>query len=196
MKIRLLLLCFLLVSALCLVGVSTAGAQINSGNYTQLDQPQIAGLLPDSPLYGFKLLWERVVDAFTIGENQIERNLILAVRRLAEAEAMEKKNLTDKAEKALSRAEDRFQKALDKAQQIDNIDTQAEIIDKIESTVGKHMQTLNQVMEKANTNAQKGLQNAINNSSKVLQKIQAVKMKVMEKRQNRGNNNDYTNIND
>lgn len=195
-KTQLLICGALLIAAIFIAGATVASAQVNTNNsYTALQLPSVS-ILPDSPIYGLKLAWETIVDAFTFGDNKINRDILLAQRRLAEAVAMENKNLPAEAEQALTRAQARYEDAIARTQLLDAT-TAAGIIAKIENTVGKHIETLNQVLTKANTNARQGLQNAITNSSKVLQKLQEVKTRVLQNQQenlNRGN--DYTNTNE
>jgi hypothetical protein len=130
------------------------------------------GILPDSPFYFLKAWKEAIQNFFTFGaENKAKQFLHLADVRLAEYQKMIEKGKTDIAQKTL----DKYQKQLDHAlQKIEELKNKGEdttgISQKAEDTVNKHIEVLQRNLEKAPEAAQKGLQNAIENSSKVIEK--------------------------
>jgi len=136
---------------------------------TNLPSP---GILPDSPFYFLKAWKEVIQNFFTFGaENKAKQFLHLADVRLAEYQKMIEKGKTDIAQKTL----DKYQKQLDHTlQKIEELKNKGEdttgISQKVEDTVNKHIEVLQGNLEKAPEAAKKGLQNAIENSSKVLQK--------------------------
>jgi hypothetical protein len=70
-------------------------------------QTQVSpGILPDSPIYGLKLVWEDIVMALTRNEqDKMEYGLKLAERRLAEIEYLSRENnLTESQIVAIERA--------------------------------------------------------------------------------------------
>lgn len=73
----------------------TIGTVIVSAQETGTDQLSDPGILPDSPIYGIKKLFERIGTTLTFGdEAKMQRNIDLAETRLAEAIIMSEKGKT------------------------------------------------------------------------------------------------------
>lgn len=136
---------------------------------TNLPSP---GILPDSPFYFLKAWKEAIQNFFTFGaENKAKQFLHLADVRLAEYQKMIEKGKTEIAQKTL----DKYQKQLDHAlQKIEELKNKGEdtkgISQKVEDTINKHIEILQGNLQNAPEAAKKGLQNAIENSSKVIEK--------------------------
>lgn len=65
--------------------------------------PEEEGIMPDSPLYGLKLLSEDIDEKFTFdGEARLEKRVLHAEERIVEAKAMLLANNSDAAEAAIS----------------------------------------------------------------------------------------------
>jgi len=137
---------------------------------TDLPSP---GILPDSPFYFLKAWKEAIQNFFTFGaENKAKQFLHLADVRLAEYQKMIEKGKTEIAQKTLDKYQKQLDHALQKIEELKNKGKDvASISQKAEDTVNKHIEVLQRNLEKAPDAAKKGLQNAIENSSKVLQKV-------------------------
>jgi membrane-bound inhibitor of C-type lysozyme len=130
------------------------------------------GILPDSPFYFLKAWKETIQNFFTFGaENKAKQFLHLADVRLAEYQKMIEKGKTEIAQKTLDKYEKQLNHALQKIEELKNKGEDAtSISQKAEDTINKHIEVLQGNLQKAPEAAQKGLQNAIENSSKVLEK--------------------------
>lgn len=181
----------LLVSILALasfaIGViataQTIDTSINTNTEAVVTLPALPdpGILPDSALYGVDLALERIGDIFVINDGQIRRNTIIAEERLAEAVVMEKKGNNKRAAEALVRAEDRLEKAAEKLTSRDDKDTsgRADLLLEVQASVEKHLTVLADVKASAPEAAQKGLETAIGSSSKVVEKLNEVRMDII-----------------
>lgn len=141
------------------------------------------GLLPTSPFYFLKRVFETIGTFFTFGtSNRAIRHFDLATKRLAEAEALVAKGEFEKAKPIFERYEKELQKTqnyLEKAElQGKDMSKLAERILKIlpisAPTDGEQRQaeeSLQGVEEKAPQQAQEGLQTAEQNLQKTAQKI-------------------------
>jgi len=130
------------------------------------------GILPDSPFYFLKIWKEAIQNFFTFGaENKAKQYLHLADVRLAEYQKMTEKGKTEIAQKTLDKYEKQLNHALQKIEELKQKgeDTKS-ISQKAEDTINKHIEVLERNLQKAPEAAKKGLENAIENSSKVIEK--------------------------
>lgn len=138
----------------------------------QDDDLPSSGILPDSPFYFLKTWKEAIQNFFTFGaENKAKQFLHLADVRLAEYQKMIEKGKTEIAQKTLDKYEKQLNHALQKIEELKNKGKDIKnISQKIEDTLNKHIEILQRNLQKAPEAAKKGLQNAIENSSKVIEK--------------------------
>jgi membrane-bound inhibitor of C-type lysozyme len=130
------------------------------------------GIIPDSPFYFLKTWKEAIQNFFTFGaENKAKQFLHLADVRLAEYQKMIEKGKTEIAQKTLDKYEKQLNHALQKIEELKSKgkDTK-DISQKVEDTLNKHIEVLQRNLQKAPEAAKEGLQNAIENSSKVIEK--------------------------
>jgi len=132
-----------------------------------------SGILPDSPFYFLKTWKEAIQNFFTFGaENKAKQFLHLADVRLAEYEKMIEKGKTEIAEKTLAKYEKQLNRALQKIEELNNKGEDIkDVAQKLEDAANKHIEILQENLQNAPESARKGLQNAIENSSKVIEKI-------------------------
>ena len=131
-----------------------------------------SGILPDSSFYFLKAWKEAIQNFFTFGaENKAKQFLHLADVRLAEYQKMIEKGKTEIAKKTLDKYEKQLNHALQKIEELKNKGKDIKSISqKIEDILNKHIEVLQRNLQKAPEAAKKGLQNAIENSSKVIEK--------------------------
>jgi len=137
---------------------------------TNLPSP---GTLPDSPFYFVKIWKEAIKNFFTFGaENKAKQFLHLADVRLAEYQKMIEKGKTEIAQKTLDKYEKQLNRALQKIEELknENKDTQ-DISQKLGNTLSKHIEILQTNLQKVPDVAKKGIENAIENSSKAIDKL-------------------------
>jgi hypothetical protein len=138
----------------------------------QSDNLPSPGTLPDSPFYFLKAWKETIQNFFTFGaENKAKQYLHLAEVRLAEYQKMLEKGKTEIAQNTLDKYGKQLDHALQKIEELKNKgkDTK-DISQKVEDTLNNHIEVLQRNLQKAPEAAKKGLQNAIENSSKVIEK--------------------------
>jgi hypothetical protein len=151
-KLRLLLLLPLL--AMFLLG-GTAQAQ-------EKDLPD-PGILPDSPFYFLKIIFENIGDFFTFGdEAKAERALELSGKRLAEAKALMEKGDTETAQAAIAAYQEQLEKslAIAKNAQDEGADTDA-IFTSVAEATGKHQATLLSIREQVPEEAKEAILRAL-----------------------------------
>jgi len=143
------------------------------GVLAQSDNLPSSGITPDSRFYFLKTWKEAIQTFFTFGaENKAAQYLHLADVRLAEYQKMLEKGKTDIAQRTL----DKYQKQLDYAlQKIQELNAKGKdtknISQKLEDTVSNHLTVLQRNLQKVPETAKKGLQNAIENSSKTIERV-------------------------
>jgi len=138
-----------------LVFAGTANAQISG-----LPEP---GILPDSPLYFFKRITERIGTFLTFGEVARARRMIgLAEKRLAEAEALAVRGLPEIAERAiqnyqeyLNRAAQRAEVAKERGFDVDNV------LEKVAEATLRHQAVLAEVYERVPEQAKPAIERAM-----------------------------------
>lgn len=137
---------------------------------TDLPSP---GILPDNPFYFLKTWRETIQNFFTFGaENKAKQFLHLADVRLAEYQKMIEKGKTEIAQRTLDKYEKQLDHALQKVEELKQKSENTEnVSQKVEESTSKHIKVLEKNLQKVPEVAKKGLENAIENSSKVLEKI-------------------------
>lgn len=86
-----------------------AKAQVEAeANLDELETPSVR---PGNVFYGLKLVWEGVVDLFASGRAKLERNLVRAEERMAEAVAVHARGNAKAAAKAAVRAQAKVEAA-------------------------------------------------------------------------------------
>lgn len=156
---------FSLVVLSFLIGGYIVLAQDNN-----LPSPEIT---PDNPFYFLKTWKETIQNFFTFGaENKAKQFLHLADVRLAEYQKMIDKGKTEIAQKTLEKYEKQLNHALQKIEELKNKGKDIKSLSqKLENIVGKHIDVLERNIQKAPEAAKEGLKNAIENSSKVIEKV-------------------------
>ncbi len=130
------------------------------------------GITPDNSFYFLKTWKETIQNFFTFGaENKAKQFLHLADVRLAEYQRMIDKGKTEIAQKTLEKYEKQLNRALQKIEELKNKGKDIKnVSQKLENTIGKHIEVLEKNLEKVPEAAKKGIENAIENSSKVIEK--------------------------
>lgn len=131
------------------------------------------GLTPDNPFYFLKSWKEKVQTFFTFGaENKAKQFLHLADVRLAEYQKMVEKGKTEIAEKTLEKYQNQLDRALNKIEEvkIKGKDIK-ELSEKAEQATSRHLEVLQENLQRVPEQARKGLENAIENSSKNIEKV-------------------------
>ncbi len=139
------------------------------------DEPlPVPALLPDSPFYFVKVILRGIGNLFTFsGEAKIKRELAIAEEKLLEAHALFNKGKADTALAAVAEYEDwtaRAKMRLEKVK-VAKEDKSDPVLKTAEAAIAKHISILEEVLEKAPEAARQGLENAIENSGKVLEKF-------------------------
>ena len=131
------------------------------------------GLTPDSPFYFLKVWKEQIQLFFTFGaENKTKQYLHLSDIRLAEYQKMIEKGKTEIAQKTLDKYEKQLNRAIEITEELKNKGKDVkDISQRLEDTVGKHISVLEQNLQKVPESGKKGIENAIEKSSKVLEKF-------------------------
>ncbi len=131
------------------------------------------GTLPDSTFYFLKTWKESIQTFFTFGaENKAKQFLHLAEVRLAEYQKMIEKGKTEIAKKTLEKYENQLNNALTKVEELKNKGKDVkDISEKIETATAKHIEVLEGNLIKVPEAAKEGLENAIENSQKVIQNV-------------------------
>lgn len=148
-----------------------------------------AGLLPDSPFYFLKQ-WKEQIQLFFIfnAENKAKQYLYLAEVRLAEYERMLEKGKNDIAEKTLTKYQNQLNRALQKTEEIKQKGKDIrDLSQQIETTTSKHLEVLQQNLAKVPETAKKGLETAIENSQKGIERVLEVKIEKEKKQEELGN---------
>ncbi len=209
-KLFFIVICIAIV--LC-VNVVSAGAQNGDANSAVTNINSVngngveAGLLPDSPFYFLKALWEKVRETFTLrSEAKLQYMEKLGEKRTAEAEKLIAKGKTDVAEKVMTKYSERLQKieALiqKKGEKLDEKLNATQ--ERIQNRFEHRNEVLQRVMDKAPESAQKGLQRALDNSKTQLQSLEARIQDRIQKRDQRNqqlrgrlnNQNENDNVNE
>lgn len=131
------------------------------------------GLTPDSPFYFVKSIKESIQTFFTFGaKNKAKQYLHLAEVRLAEYQKMIDKSKEEIAEKILNKYQDHLNRALSKTEELKNKGEDIkDLTEKIQQATSKHLEILMQNLEKVPEQAKSGIESAIENSQKNLERI-------------------------
>jgi len=130
-------------------------------------------IAPDSS-FGFLQTWKESIQTFFIFgvENKAKQYLHLADVRLDEYKKMIEQGKTDIAEKVLEKYQKQLNHALDKAEELKNEGKDIKgLSQKIEEATSKHLEVLQENLQKVPEQAKKGIENAIENSQKNLDKV-------------------------
>lgn len=121
------------------------------------------GMLPDHFLYFLKTWGEAIGTFFTFGDiPKTERHLLLAERRIAEANALAEKGKPEVAERALERHREQLNRALEKAEQAKQKGIDAdEVLIKISQATLRHQAVLAEVYEKVPEEARPAIERAM-----------------------------------
>lgn len=130
-------------------------------------------ITPDSPFYFLKTWRDSIQTFFTIGaENKAKQYLHLSEIRLAEYNKMVEKGKEDIAKKTLEKYENQLNRAVVNAEELKQKGKDiTDLTQSIEKTTSKHLEVLQRNLEKAPEQAREGIQNAITNSSKQIERI-------------------------
>ena len=131
------------------------------------------GILPDSPFYFLKTWKEAIQNFFTFSaENKAKQFLHLADVRLAEYQKMIEKEKTEIAQKTLNKYEKQLNHALQKVEELKNRNEDTkDISQQLENNLNKHIEILQRNLQKVPEAVKKGIENAIENSSKAIEKV-------------------------
>jgi hypothetical protein len=124
------------------------------------------GLLPDHPLYFLKTLSENIQTLLTFGEaNRVNQHMMLAEKRLAEAQALIAQGETELAEKATNRYQEQSTHAFTFAQQAKEKGQDSdEVMAKIAENTLRHQAVLSRVYEQVPEEAKPAIEQAMENS--------------------------------
>ncbi len=131
-----------------------------------------AGTTPDSSFYFLKSWKESIQTFFTFGaENKAKQYLHLAGVRLAEYRKMVEKEKLEIASKILAKYEKQLNRALDKINKVKEKGKDVkDLNEELQQTISRHLEVLQENFQKVPEAAKKGIENAIDNSSKILEK--------------------------
>ena len=139
------------------------------------------GLLPDSPFYFLKRIFEEAGTLFVFSrEARLDRFIALSERRLAEVRALFDKEKTERALTALdrygrarTRVENQFRRAEERG------DDTKDLAKKVEESIAKHVVVLEEVLKRAPEAATEGLRRAIESSTKVITKMREPSVRLL-----------------
>lgn len=131
-----------------------------------------AGTAPDSSFYFLKSWKEKIQLFFTFNaEQKAKQYTHLAGVRFAEYQKMIEKGKTKIAEKTLVKYQNQLNRAIQKVEKLKNNGKNIKELEiKIKQTTQKHLETLNRNFQKVPWQAQKGIENAIENLQKQIEK--------------------------
>lgn len=170
-----------LISILIIGSLFLAGAHALAQS-ASLPDP---GVTPDSPFYFLKTWKEQVQLFFTFNaEKKVQQFLHLADVRMAEYQKMLEKGKTEIAQKTLEKYQKQLDRALQKAEELKaKKDARKEKSDQIEKETStttpkikelneRHIQILQKNLEKVPEAARESLRRALENSTKLKERIQ------------------------
>ena len=139
------------------------------------------GLLPDSPFYFLKRIFEEAGTLFVFSrEARLDRFIALSERRLAEVRALFDKEKTERALTALdrygrarTRVENQFRRVEERG------DDTKDLAKKVEESIAKHVVVLEEVLKRAPEAATEGLRRAIESSTKVITKMREPSVRLL-----------------
>ena len=158
---------------------TATSANANAGVDVSAPTLPAPGMLPDSAFYGLDIALEHIGDIFVSGDAQIHRDARIAKERLAEARSMKEKGDNEHATEALARAEERLNRAADEiSNREDDAAGKADLLLEVQEAVARHQEVLIEVKTDAPESAQPGLDNAIEASGKVIDKLNEVRAEI------------------
>jgi len=153
----------------------------NSTNILQAEEELIGpGLLPNHPLYFLKSLSEGIGNFFTFGQvNQAQRAMMLAEKRLAEANTLIAQGKNELAQRTMERYQERFTNAFTFAQKAKEAGQNTdEIMAKIAENTLRHQAVLFRVYEQVPEEAQEAVENGV---GEILRRIEERRPAVEER---------------
>ncbi len=133
----------------------------------QTDNLPSPGTTPDSPFYFLKAWKEEIQTFFTFGaENKAKQYLHLSEVRLAEYQDMISKGKTEIAQKTLNKYQEQLGRAIQKAEEAKKTGQETDVSTELD----KHIQVLEENLQKAPEPAKKGLENALENAKRAINK--------------------------
>lgn len=160
--------------------IATPPAQPKKVEYT-LPYP---GILPDNPLYGLKMLRDRVV-AWFINDplKKAEYDLLQADKRLNSGLFLIEQGKATLAESTFTEGERYMEEALNEAEKAQKAGKDINpLMSKLSLAALKHQEVLQEVLEKSPESAKKGLKEALDKSQKSIERVRSVQKKKLEKR--------------
>lgn len=112
-------------------------------------------------LYGIDISWDNVRYAFATQDNKVNVGLEIAEERLAEINNSESRE-------AIERAERNREKIMERLQERDNSEGEEE---QIRQRLQKHVRVLEQIRERSPEQSQQGIDTAIGNSERGLERL-------------------------
>lgn len=172
MKINPLLISLFLLLTVGAVGCGSAALAHEEESHNDVVLVE-AGILPDSPVYFVKRIFEGIGTFFTFNRDaRVERYMFLAEKRLSEAHDLFDKGKAELAQRTLEdytetrgRAEAILKDLEERGRDV------SELLKNIETAVSKHLIVLEDILERAPEAAKEGLQTAIEASSKVIERM-------------------------
>jgi hypothetical protein len=140
-----------------IIAIAIFGVLMFSGvAHAQTNDLPDPGTLPGSPFYFVKGFFEGVGTFFTFGNSaKAERYLVLAEKRLAEAQALAEQD-DERAQTTIARYEEQYTKAKERAERTENIDLEARVTD----ATTKHLAVLDGVLERVPEQAKESIRSA------------------------------------
>jgi hypothetical protein len=151
------------ILALTIIGFLLTG--IASAQAHDIPAP---GITPDSPLYMFEKMSEKlalsVAQAPVIGSEELEAKVQAnqAAETLAEARAMADRNKSEQVEKLIQR----YSENMNRSAEIISRSNNSELKNRLRNVSNNQVKVLEEVERKVPEQAQKGIQNAIENSKR------------------------------
>lgn len=150
------------IPALIIIGISLIGTAS-----AQADIPE-PGITPDSPLYMFEKMSEKlalsVAQAPVIGSEELEAKVRAnqAAETLAEARAMTDRNKSEQVEKLMQR----YSENMNRSAEIVSRSNNSELKNRLRNVSNNQVKVLEEVEKKVPEQAQKGVKKAIENSQR------------------------------
>ena len=156
----------------------------NSTNILQAEEELIGpGLLPNHPLYFLKSLSEGIGNFFTFGQvNQAQRAMMLAEKRLAEANTLIAQGKNELAQRTMERYQERFTNAFAFAQKAKEAGQNTdEVMAKIAENTLRHQAVLSRVYEQVPEEAKGAIEQAMESSLRGHQQaLEAISQEAVE----------------
>lgn len=151
-----------------LLALTIIGFMLTGIASAQAEDVPAPGITPDSPLYMFEKISERlaleIAQAPVIGSEELEAKVRAnqAAETLAEARAMAEKNKSQHVKKLMQRYSENMNKSAEIAGKSNN----SELKNRLRNVSNNQVKTLEEVEKRVPEQARKGIQQAIENSQK------------------------------